>query len=51
MTGKGDGKTFDPEGTLTRAQMAKVLAQAYTLSKGNAAIPTLKDVKSRFLGI
>ena len=34
MTGKGDGKTFDPDGTLTRAQMAKVLAEAYKLSKG-----------------
>lgn len=46
MTGKGDGKTFDPEGTLTRAQMAKILAVSYNLTVGDAIIPPLTDVPS-----
>lgn len=41
MSGKGDN-TFDPNGTLTRAQMAKVVALAYDL-KGTSSI-NFKDV-------
>lgn len=48
MTGKGDGKTFDPNGTLTRAQMAKMLGVAYKLSMGSEPVPPLQDVKPDF---
>lgn len=41
MSGKGDN-TFDPNGTLTRAQMAKVVALAYKLN-GTSSI-NFKDV-------
>ncbi|GLC87854.1 S-layer homology domain-containing protein [Lysinibacillus piscis] len=41
MSGKGD-QTFDPNGTLTRAQMAKIVALAYQL-KGTSTM-NFKDV-------
>lgn len=43
VSGKGNG-TFDPNGKLTRAQMAKILVKAYSLSSPNSRAVLFKDV-------
>ena len=47
MNGKPSGH-FDPEGKLTRAQMAKILTQAYDLPRGTKPVPQLKDIDASF---
>lgn len=46
MTGKNNNTIFDPNGTLTRAQMAAILTRAYKLT-GTIASP-FKDVPADF---
>lgn len=46
MTGKNNNTIFDPEGTLTRAQMAVILARAYHLS--GTITPLFNDVPSDY---
>jgi hypothetical protein len=46
MNGKQNGTIFDPDGTLTRAQMAAILVRAFSL-KGDTKQP-FKDVPSSY---
>lgn len=46
MNGKNNNSIFDPEGTLTRAQMAAILVRAYNLT--GTITPTFKDVSSGY---
>lgn len=47
MSGK-DATTFDPNGLLTRAQMAKILVNSYDLKADPAKYDLLKDVPKTF---
>ncbi|UYZ21808.1 S-layer homology domain-containing protein [Mesobacillus jeotgali] len=47
ISGKGDGQ-FDPQGKLTRGEMAKILAKAYKLKTPNTYKETFKDVPASY---
>lgn len=47
ISGKGDG-SFDPQGKLTRGEMAKILVKAYDLKTATTYKETFKDVPASY---